>query len=165
MTASQHCEFVRITTKIDGKSENPCASLLDFRARRSEGPPMRPSHQTRSTLGHNSLPPSKGDRKVIRFCPHGGAFRRESRPVRWDTTGDSPVESLERYECGFESEEDYRYRMLVNLLAMVVVIVLIVTGSWILKTLVNTTREGYDCYRPGASNRAACYMPPRDTSL
>ena len=76
----------------------------------------------------------------------------------WDTTGASPVEGLERYKCGPESEEDYRYRMLVNLLATVVLSVLIVTGSWILETLVNSTREGRDCYPPGAGNCAA--RPP-----
>jgi hypothetical protein len=127
--------------------------------------PLLSSHHTRSTLGHNSLSLSNGDRKVIRLYAHGGSLRREPRRATWDTTGDSPVEGLERYECGPESEEDYRYRMLINVLAVVVLIVLVVTGSWILETLVNTTREGHDCYRPGARNCAANYMPPRDTSV
>jgi hypothetical protein len=70
--------------------------------------PVLSSHQTRSTLGHNSLSLSEGDRKSSAFV----------------------LEGFERYECGPESEEDYRYRMLVNLLATVVLIVLIVTGSW-----------------------------------
>jgi hypothetical protein len=100
---------------------------------------MLSSRQTPSTLGHNSFSLSEGDRKVIRFCPRGGAPRREPRSATWGTTGDSPVEGLERYECERESEDDYRHHMLVNLLATIVLIVLIVSGSWILETLVNTT--------------------------
>jgi hypothetical protein len=52
---------------------------------------MLSSRQTPSTLGHNSLSLSEGDRKVIRFCSRGGAPRREPRSATWGTTGDSPA--------------------------------------------------------------------------
>jgi hypothetical protein len=130
---------------------------------------MLSSHQTRSTLprstlGHDSLPLGESDRKVIRF-PHRGVLRREPTPAIWDTGVDSPVEGLERYERGPESEEEYRCRMMGNLLAAIVVILLIVTGSWILETMISTTQNGHDCYRSGARNCASSYVPQRDTSL
>jgi hypothetical protein len=111
--------------------------------------PMLSSHQilTRSTIGHNSLSPTEGDRSVIRLCPRGGGLRPDLRLVRSDTMGDPPVAGMERYECGSENEEDYRHRMLINLLAAVFLLALIITGTWIVNTIAQTTQEGRNIAR------------------
>jgi hypothetical protein len=51
------------------------------------------------------------------------------------------VKDLHAYESTPESDDDYRYRMRVNLLAAIVVITLIATGSWVLNALANATQE------------------------
>src|ERR1700688_2646671 len=97
--------------------------------------PLSRQMRTQSSLGRNPLCSTEGDRKIIRLCPGRGAVRSHLAPMRWDAIGDSPVEGLERYECDPQSEEDYRQRMFVNLLAAVVLIALIITSNWIVGTL------------------------------
>jgi hypothetical protein len=54
--------------------------------------------------------------------------------------GDTPVADLERYERGSQGEDDYRNRMLINLLAAVIVVALIIAGCWIVETIAQTGR-------------------------
>jgi hypothetical protein len=119
------------------------------------------SRQAYSTMRVNSRPLIDGDGTVIRFRPRGTAPRRELGLGSWDTTGDSPVDDLRRYKYASESDDDYRHRMRVNLFAAIVVIVLIIAGSWVVDTLVKTTWQGQNCYRPRGSDCAAIYMPSR----
>jgi hypothetical protein len=58
--------------------------------------------------------------------------------VSCDTRGDPPVEKLRKYGYASESDADYRHRMLVNFLATNVIIVLMVTGSWMVDTMISS---------------------------
>jgi hypothetical protein len=58
--------------------------------------------------------------------------------VSCDTRGDPLVEELRKYRYAPESDADYRHRMLVNCLATIVVIVPIVTGNWMVDTIVSS---------------------------
>jgi hypothetical protein len=104
------------------------------------GAPPRPlmsSRQTYSTMRDNSRRLIVGDGNVIRFRPRGSPqceLGLESRPV----TGDSPVEDLRKYEHTPESDDDFRHRTLINFLATIVVIVLMVTGSWMMDTIISS---------------------------
>jgi hypothetical protein len=111
--------------------------------------PTLSSHQisTWFTTEHNSLSLTEGDRRVIHLCPRGRALRPDQGLVSWYAMGGSPVAGTERYERGSESEEDYGHRMLVNLLAAVVLLTLILVGTWIVDTIVQTTQEGYNITR------------------
>ena len=55
---------------------------------------------------------------------------------------DSPVKGLHAYESSLEGDDDYPHRMRVNLVAAVFVMVLIVGASWVMDSLVQSTREG-----------------------
>ena len=89
----------------------------------------------------NTRSTTDGDGNVIRFRPRGAAPRRELGLGSSDMMDDSPVKDLREYESAPESDDDYRYRMRVNLLAGIVVIILIVAGSWVLDALAKSTRE------------------------
>jgi hypothetical protein len=86
----------------------------------------------------NSMSLIGGHGNVIRFRPHGAPPRRELDLESRDMMGDSPVEDLRKYEYPPEGDDDFRQRMLVNLLAALVVIVLIVIGSWMVDTITSS---------------------------
>jgi len=50
--------------------------------------------------------------------------------VSCDTKGDLPIDELRKYGYAPEGDADYRHRMPVNFLATLVIIFLMVTGSW-----------------------------------
>jgi hypothetical protein len=79
-----------------------------------------------------------GDRDVIPFRPHGFVPRLKSSLESYDLTGDSPVEDLRKYKHASETNDDFRHRVLVNLLAATVVIVLMVIGSWMADTIMSS---------------------------
>jgi hypothetical protein len=95
---------------------------------------------------NSAIPPHRwstgdGNENVISFRPRGADSRRALGLGRNVTMDDSPVKSLQAYESAPEGDDDHRYRMRVNLVAAVVVITLIVTGSWVLDTLANATQQ------------------------
>jgi hypothetical protein len=55
--------------------------------------------------------------------------------------------------------------MWVNFLSAVVIFTLMITGGWVVNGLVKTTRASQDCYRPGASDCRAIYIPLPPPSL
>ena len=82
-----------------------------------------------------------GNENVINFRPRDADSQRALGLGRYVTMDDSPVKGLQAYESAPEIDDDYRYRMRVNLLGAIVVITLIVTGSWMLDTLANATQQ------------------------
>ena len=75
---------------------------------------------------------------VIRFRPRSTAPRHELGLGGCGTGGDSAIVDLRRYEYGLKSDDDYRHRMMVNLLAAIVVIVLMVTGGWLVDRIISS---------------------------
>src|SRR5712671_1821567 len=69
--------------------------------------------------------------KVVRFRPRVIASRRELGLGSWDAMDDSPVDDLRKYESAPDGDDDYRQRMLTNFLAAAVLIVLMITGDWV----------------------------------
>jgi hypothetical protein len=63
----------------------------------------------------------------------------------------SPVEDLEKYERPPEGEDDYRHRMLMNVLALAVTVGLMLVGGW-LATSIAEMRKTQDCYLTGRRN-------------
>ena len=121
---------------------------------------MPPSQQTSSTTKDSLLPLIDGDRKVIRFRSYSAAFRQKSglqtwnrvgesnvvrfrsrghasrpepEPRRWNATVKSRIENIDKYE--YASDDDYRHRMLQNILATVVLIALVITGCRMVNAL------------------------------
>jgi hypothetical protein len=99
------------------------------------------SGQINSVMPRHARRTSDGDGNVICLHARGAVPRRKLGLGRCGTTGDSPVKDLREYESAPESDDDYRFRMRINLLAAVVVITLIATGSWMLNALANATQD------------------------
>jgi len=85
--------------------------------------------------------PSGPDGRVLQFRP------RAQPPVRdphW-----SPVEDLHKYTQ--TRDEDYRHRMLMNLIAVLVALVLVGCGIWLMNAIVQM-RKAQDCVLSGRRN-------------
>jgi hypothetical protein len=80
------------------------------------------------------------DRRVVRFRPRRPSIKtnvdrdRRARPPPQNPEPDSVVPSLAKFES-CEAEDDYRHRMVVNLIVFTVNLLLIVLGVWMLDTI------------------------------
>ncbi len=83
---------------------------------------------------------SENERRVVSF--RGGRVR--GRP---SVTPPTPVEDLATYARG-DSPDDYRHRMIVNIVAFVFVIGLIGAGLWLADTMARM-RKDQDCVLSG----------------
>jgi hypothetical protein len=96
---------------------------------------------------------------VLRFQPRNTPLRA---PWRWpppDLGTPGPVRDLAKYERD-ETSDDYRHRMMMNLLALGVTVVLIVSGLWLTNMLVKIRNE-QDCFLSGRRNCFPIQVPPR----
>ncbi len=82
---------------------------------------------------------SKSESQILRFRPRGSTF---VRPLPQP----SPVRDLAKYEGS--GSDDYRHRMLMNLAAAAVTILLVVGGIWIANTMAQM-RKDQDCVLSG----------------
>ncbi|HEY6834726.1 MAG TPA: hypothetical protein VI251_19810 [Pseudolabrys sp.] len=89
----------------------------------------------------DSSPSSDQEARVLKF-------RRPERPERAPANGRSPVADLAKYERAPGGTDDYRHRMVVNLVALVFVVALIGAGLWLADTMVRM-RHDQDCYLSG----------------
>ena len=94
---------------------------------------------------------------MLRFRPRGSP----PRPAwRWpDPEQSTPVEDLSKYERT-ENADDYRHRMTMNLLTLVVALALIGCGLWLTGKIVEN-RNLQDCFLTGRRNCAPIPLPPR----
>ena len=111
------------------------------------------SRQIDAMMPRHSWSASDGTDNVVSFRPRGALPRRESEPGAHDAVDDSPVKGLQAYESSPEGDDDYPHRMRVNLVAAVFVMMLIVGASWVMDSLVQSTREG-QTWQPLHSNQA-----------
>jgi len=86
---------------------------------------------------------------VIQFRPR---TPRKGWPVPTgrQTPDDSPVPDLGKYERR-DNEDDYRHRMKMNALGLVITCALIVTGLWLAETMAQM-RKIQDCVLTGRQN-------------
>ena len=68
---------------------------------------------------------------------------------------------LSRYERN-ESADDYRHRMKINLIALVVTILLVVIGVWLAERIADM-RKTQDCFLSGQRNCSPISVPPTAT--
>jgi hypothetical protein len=78
---------------------------------------------------------------VLLFRPRGALFTRHAPQP-------SPVEDLGKFEHADDTPDDYRHRMTMNGLALIVTILLVVAGIWIADTMA-TMRKNQDCVLSG----------------
>lgn len=95
------------------------------------------------------------------------AFRRRgrSRPLRWGRIGGDAdpgtplIDDLSRYEQT-DDQDDYRHRMVTNLLALVFTVMLVLAGLWLANKVVEI-RKNQDCVLSGLRNCTPIEVPPQ----
>jgi hypothetical protein len=103
------------------------------------------------------LPPPDDTGRIVRFRPRGAAkgdWQWSQRSQR----NDDPVDDLAKFEQR-ESEDDYRHRMTVNALGLVVTILLIIGGLWLADKILEN-RKIQDCVLSGRKNCAPIEATP-----
>jgi hypothetical protein len=94
--------------------------------------------------------PSKEDSRVIRFRPRGASPSGWRWPLQRAQPDETPVADLTKYERA-QGEDDYRHRMTMNALALVVTSVLVVSGLWLAVSIADM-RKKQDCFLQGGRN-------------
>lgn len=88
-------------------------------------------------------------------------FRRPGLP-RWrqpvHASGHAPVPDLAKYERP-DIGDDYRHRMTMNGIGLLITILLIVAGIWIVDKIAEM-RKNQDCYLSGRRNCTPIEAPP-----
>ena len=105
-----------------------------------------------STICGIAVTPERSSSDDSRVVP----FRRPGAP-RWLAPRRGPVPDLKKYEHA-ESSDDYRHRMTMNLLGLLVTIGLIVAGLWLVDKIAEF-RKAQDCYLSGRHNCAPIEVP------
>jgi hypothetical protein len=102
-------------------------------------------------------PPTEDEGRIVPFRP-----RAAPKGWRWRTSlpqqDDLPVSDLTEFEHS-EPEDDYRHRMTVNVLGLVVTILLVVAGIWLADKIAET-RATQDCFLSGRRNCTPIQVPP-----
>jgi hypothetical protein len=117
-----------------------------------------PARRSDCSAPHDALPMIDGGGTVIQFRPRRLAPRRRNDIPAWQTTDDSPVSDIDRFEYTPETDEDYRNRMRVNFVAAVFLMVLLTIGDWVINAMVQAQQTQY-CYLLDAGHCATSYIP------
>lgn len=91
-------------------------------------------------MANNEPPSSENEPRVV-------SFRRGPTGARVPAAGQAPVADLAKYERS-EGPDDYRHRMIVNVVAFMFVIGLIGAGLWLADTMAQM-RKNQDCVLSG----------------
>jgi hypothetical protein len=97
---------------------------------------------------------SEPEHRVLPFRPRGSLLKRNvPRPP--------PVLDLEKYERAPDEPDDYRHRMLMNGLGLMVTVVLIAAGLWIAEVMAHM-RKDQDCVLSGRAGCTPVEVPVRE---
>jgi hypothetical protein len=114
-----------------------------------------------SQLMHDRPDQSEADEsgQVLRFRlrRNAGRFPPRGAQARAGVRQTEPLDDLARYEQEDE-EDDYRHRMLMNGIAIVVVTLLVGVGVWLADTIADMQKD-QDCVMQGRGNCAPIEMP------
>ena len=92
--------------------------------------------------------------RVVPLRPRLGLRRPEPRPAAGE-----PIEDIGKYEGGGR-EDDYRHRMLMNVLGFLTCVVLVAAGVWIANAIAEL-RSHQDCVFSGRHDCAHIDAPSR----
>jgi hypothetical protein len=100
---------------------------------------------------------SDAEHQVLPFRPRKVGSAIGGTPLRAPRAGTGgpapPFRDLSEYERSDDSEESYRHRMMVNLAALAVIVLLSIAGAW-LTTQIAQLRKDQDCLLSGRRNCA-----------
>ena len=96
---------------------------------------------------------SEPENRVLPFRPRGSLLARNVPPPA--------VPDLEKYERAPNEPDDYRHRMLMNGLGLMVTVVLIAAGLWIAEVMAHM-RKDQDCVLSGRAGCTPVDVPIRE---
>jgi hypothetical protein len=98
-------------------------------------------------------PDPEDEHRVIPFRPRTplGSRAGQASGSSGQPEEPSPVRDLVSYEVGNGGEDNYRHRMLVNLAALAVTVVLAIGGAWLALQMADV-RKKEDCVLSGRRN-------------
>jgi hypothetical protein len=100
---------------------------------------------------------SKESGRVIRFRPRGASPSGWRWPMQRSQGAETPVDDLAKYERT-KGEDDYRHRMTMNALALLITAVLVTVGIWLAISIADM-RKNQDCYLQGRRNCNQLVIP------
>jgi hypothetical protein len=104
------------------------------------------------------LPSTEDDDRVIPFRSRRGPRQNWRFSLTKFAPRKTPVANLEKFER-VEPEDDYRHRMIMNVLGLLVSIVLILAGLWLAERIANMVST-QDCFISGRRNCAPIDLHP-----
>lgn len=94
--------------------------------------------------------PSEPEGRILPFRPRGTLLVRNIPPP--------PVPDLEKFERTPDEPDDFRHRMIMNGLGLVVTVALIAAGLWIAEVMAHM-RKDQDCVLTGRASCAPIDVP------
>lgn len=104
-------------------------------------------------------PPSEPMGRIIHFRSRR-SMPSPRIPSGQEEGNGSPVKDLEKFEHVGE-EDDYRHRMIVNVVAFSIAVLLILAGVWLATTMAQM-RKNQDCVLSGRRGCTPVEAPPAD---
>ena len=95
--------------------------------------------------------------QVLRFRPRARPGEPPSPPPE-SAPDDEPFDHLAKYQEEQDDSDNYRHRMLMNVIAVVVVSLLVGVGVWIADTIAEMEKD-QDCIMQGRQNCAPIEVP------
>ena len=105
----------------------------------------------------NRPSPRESEGRVLPFRPRGALF---ARPVPRPPAAPDTVPDLEKFERTPDEPDDFRHRMLMNVLGFLTCAVLIAAGVWIANAIAEL-RSHQDCVFSGRHDCAHIDVPSR----
>jgi hypothetical protein len=106
----------------------------------------------------NQTSPGKDSERVVRFRPRGASGWRWA--PQQQTPAEPPVANLAKFQQA-EGEDDYRHRMTMNGLALLVTTLLVIVGVWLASSIAEMVKN-QDCFLQGRRNCETIIIPRRD---
>jgi hypothetical protein len=105
-------------------------------------------------------PPNRETGHIVRFRPRGAGASGWRWPPQRQMSAEPPVASLVKLQRA-EGEDDYRHRMAMNVLALLVTTLLVIVGLWLALSIAEMVKN-QDCFLQGRRNCEHIVVPRRD---
>lgn len=99
-----------------------------------------------------SATPPESEGRVLKFRPRGSPFARHAPPP-------PPIPDLQEFERKSSEPDDFRHRMLMNVLGLGVTAALVAGGIWIADVMAHM-RKDQDCVLTGRPGCTPVKIPP-----
>jgi hypothetical protein len=104
------------------------------------------------------VPPTEDEDRIVHFRPRSASRGGWPWSTLRDQRSDPPSDDLTKFEQS-EPEDDYRHRMIINVIGLAVTILLVIAGIWMADKIAEM-RKNQDCVLAGRRNCTPIDAPP-----